>query len=127
MIPTIIMLVLLLDGLFNPLKVDLDRLNGKVVFRACFEGTQNGATLKLREGNKFDILWTGVLTSSFFYGDYDQVGDTLFLNYHGLKPKRFGEIIHMDNENEFLIPIDKNIDSLKYVVSFYYGHCKGLN
>ncbi|MBN2664769.1 MAG: hypothetical protein JXR68_14055 [Bacteroidales bacterium] len=40
-IPIVVMIVLLFDGMYNPFKIDLNKLYGNVIFRACYEGTQN--------------------------------------------------------------------------------------
>jgi hypothetical protein len=126
--PILIMTLLLLDGIFNPLKIDLNSLYGNVVFRACFEGTQNQATFKLLENNKFEIHWTGVFFyDEYFVGTYEKQDDTLFLDYRGKRPIRFGDKILMNNEKEILETIRSENDSLKNVVPFYYGFCKGLN
>lgn len=127
-IPILIMTLMLLDGMFNPLKIDLNRIYGNVVFRACFEGTQNQATFKLLENNKFEIHWTGVFFyDEYFVGTYEKRGDTLYLDYRGKKPVRFGERILMNNEKEILETLRNDDDSLRNVVPFYYGFCKGLN
>jgi len=117
-----------LDGIYNPLKVDLNKIYGEVIFRACFEGTQNQATFKLLENNKFELHWTGVFFyDQFFTGSFQIEGDTLFLKYNNAKPIRFGDKILMNNEEGLLVPIRSENDSLKNVVPFYYGYCKGLN
>lgn len=127
-IPIFIMTFLLLDGMFNPLKIDINRIYGNVVFRACFEGTQNQATFKLLDNNKFEIHWTGVFFyDEYFVGTYEKKGDTLYLDYRWKKPIRFGERILMNNEKEILETIHSEDDSLRNVVPFYYGFCKGLN
>ena len=114
---------------FNTFSFDIeDKIYGKVVFRACYEGTQNQATFKLRGENRFEIHWTGVFfADKYFTGTYKQVGDTLFLDYDSDQPVRFGDRIFMDNKNELLTTIRQENDSLKNVVPFYYGFCKGLN
>lgn len=123
-----ILIIGLLDGIYNPLRINLENFYGDVTFRACFEGTQNQATFKLREPDKFEIHWTGVFFyDEFFYGKYSKIGDTLFLEYSRKKPKRFGDKIFIDSKNESLQTIRTESDSLKYVVPFYYGYCKGLN
>jgi hypothetical protein len=127
-IPILIMTLLFLDGMFNPLKVDLNRIYGNVVFRACFEGTQNQATFKLLDNNRFEIHWTGVFFyDEYFVGTYEKHGDTLHLDYRWKKPIRFGERILMNNGKEILQTIRSENDSLRNVVPFYYGYCKGLN
>lgn len=127
-IPVLIITVALLEGIYNPFKIDLNKLYGKEIFHACYEGTQNQATFKLLEDNKFEIHWTGAFFyDEYFTGKYLQNGDTLFLDYNLNKPKRFGEKILMDNNEGYLITIRSDNDSLINVVPFYYGHCKGLN
>lgn len=123
-----ILLIGLLDGIYNPFRINLESIYGDVIFRACYEGTQNQATFKLREENAFEIHWTGIFFyDEFFTGTYNQIGDTLFLDYNGKKPSRFGDKVLMDNENEKLRTIRSDIDSLQNVAIFYYGYCKGLN
>ena len=63
----LIISVALFDGIFNPLNVDLEFLYGDIVFRACREGTQNQATMRLRENGHFDIHWTGVFFADSYY------------------------------------------------------------
>jgi hypothetical protein len=126
--PILIMILMLFDGMFNPLKIDLNELYGNVVFKACFEGTQNQATFKLLENNRFEIHWTGVFFyDEYFVGTYEKLGDTLHLNYHGNKPLRLGDRILMNNDREILETIRSDNDSLLNKVRFYYGSCKGLN
>lgn len=127
-LPIGILLIGLLDGIYNPLRLNLENVYGDVTFRACFEGTQNQATFKLREPDRFEIHWTGVFFyDEFFEGTYSQIEDTLFLDYQNERPKRFGSKILMDNENEILRTIGIEKDSMEYEVPFYYGYCKGLN
>ncbi len=127
-LPIGILLIGLLDGMFNPLRLNLENIYGDVTFRACYEGTQNQATFKLREPDEFEIHWTGLFFyDEFFVGTYSKSEDTLFLDYKGKKPSRFGDKILMDNENESLQTIKNEGDSLEYVVPFYFGYCKGLN
>lgn len=98
-IPILIMTVLLLDGMYNPLKVNLDKLYGQVVFRACYEGTQNQATFKLRESGKFDIHWTGVFfLDNFYTGDYIKNGDTLLLNFNTEIPRNLDDTLIIKGE-----------------------------
>lgn len=129
LLPSILIIGVLCFIFFNTFSFNVEeKIYGKVTFRACFEGTQNQATFKLKEGNKFEIHWTGVFFyDEYFTGTYRQIGDTLILNYQSERPIRFGNRIFMDNENQSLVSIRKENDSLKNVVSFYYGYCKGLN
>jgi len=129
LLSTILIMGVLCFTFCNTFSFDLeDEIYGKVIFRACYEGTQNQATFKLREGNKFEIHWTGVFFyDHYFTGRYRKSGDTLILDYHTDRPIRFGDRILMDQQNEVLATIRRKDDSLKYVVPFYYGYCKGLN
>jgi hypothetical protein len=130
LLPTLLIVAVFSFVFFNTFSFDIeDKFYGKVLFRACHEGSLNHATFELREGNRFELHWTGLLFSDYFTGTYRQVGDTLFLNYSSDRPIRFGDRIFMDNKNERLTPIRQESDSLRNVVPFlfYYGYCKGLN
>lgn len=127
-LPFGILLIGLLDGIFNPLRIDLDKIYGDVTFRACYEGTQNQATFILRSKNKFEIHWTGAFFySEYFYGTYNIISDTLFLQNESDNNIPVGEKLFMDNKNKILRPIQIDSDNLKNRYIFYYGYCKGLN
>lgn len=127
LLPGLISLATLAYTLFSPWRLDSDSFESPVVIRACFEGTQNQAFIKLRKDKSFEINWTGVFFyNEWFLGTYSQRGDTLFLSYKTDKPYRFGDTII--NNGRTLIPINKfKIDSSQYFVPFYLGYCKGLN
>jgi hypothetical protein len=130
LLPTILIIGVFYFILFNKFSFDIeDKIYGKVVFRACHEGALNRATFELREGNRFEIHWTGLLFADYFAGTYKQIGDTLLLDYHSDRPIRFGDRIFMDNQKESLKVIRQENDGLKKVVPFlfHYGYCKGLN
>lgn len=117
------MILAIIDGTFNPLKIDLEKIYGKTVFRACYEGTQNQATLKLRESGKFDIHWTGVFFyDEFFTGNYTKNGDTILMNFDNEIPKMLGDTLIVKNENLYRLKSDSLIST-----HFYLGYCKGLN
>jgi len=122
-VPILIMTVLLLDGLFNPLNINTEKLYGLVEFRACYEGTQNQATLKLRESGTFDIHWTGVFFSNNFYtGDYMKSGDTILLNFNTEIPSNLNDTLIIKGEYLYRLKADSLIST-----HFYLGNCKGLN
>lgn len=122
-IPILIMTVLLLDGMFNPLKFNLDKIYGQVIFRACYEGTQNQATFKLRENGKFDIHWTGVFFSDNFYtGEYIKKGDTILLDFNTEIPRNLSDTLVIDGDYIYRLKADTLIST-----HFYLGYCKGLN
>jgi hypothetical protein len=126
-LPTLISLTTLAYTFFSPWRLDSDNLESPVVMRACFEGTQNQAYIKMRKDKSFEINWTGVFFyDEWFFGTYSQKGDTIFLNYKTDKPYRFGDTIL--NNGSSLIPLNKfKRDSSQYFVPFYLGFCKGLN
>lgn len=123
-IPVVILELFLFFGLVNPFTIDLEQVYGKVVFRACHKGMQSQATITLHENNYFEIRWTGALYDEYFTGRYHLNGDTLFLDYNGRRPIRFGSKILMDDFRRLLITIREEHDGLQNIVLFYYGYCK---
>lgn len=126
-LPTLIALTTLTYTIFSPWRLDSERLESKVLLRACFEGTQNQAYIKLRQDKSFELNWTGVFGyDEWFIGTYTQKADTFYLHYKTKKPFRFGDTIV--NNGASLISINKiKQDSSQYFVPFYLGYCKGLN
>jgi len=121
--PILVLIIGIADGMYNPLKIDLDSVYGKTVFRACYEGTQNQATFKLRDNGKFDIHWTGVFFSDNFYtGKYSMNGDTILMNFYTEIPRMLGDTLIINEE--FLYRLKS--DTLT-TTHFYLGYCKGLN
>ena len=111
---------------FSPHQFSSEQLESPVVMRACFEGTQNQATLKFRENRTFELHWTGIFFANTWYsGNYIQKGDTLVLNYGNEKPIRFGHLIIIKDGE--LQTVKTATDSLQNVVHFYLGYCKHLN
>lgn len=126
-LPTIICLVTLTYTIFSPYRLDSENLESKIILRACFEGTQNQATIKFRENKTFEINWTGAFLADRWYtGMYKQKNDTFYLNYTTEKPYRFGDTI-LNNGKSLIILNKFKIDSSQYFVPFYLGYCKGLN
>jgi len=129
-VPLAICLGALTYMLFSPVRLDSENFENrsKIVLRACYEGTQNQATLKFRENQTFELHWTGVFFSSnWHYGTYKQEADTIFLYYSTKKPLGgIGDTIII--KDDLLITINKyKVDSTRYFVPFYLGYCKGLN
>ena len=115
------MTVLLLDGMFNPLKFNLDKIYGHVVFRACYEGTQNQATFKLRESGKFDIHWTGVFFSDNFYtGEYIKKGDTILLDFKTEIPRNLSDTLLIDGDYIYRLKSDTLISTHFFFFFFYF-------
>jgi hypothetical protein len=123
LIPILILSFAIFEGLFNPLNIHAEKLFGKVVFTACYEGTQNQATFNLRKNGHFDIHWTGVFFyDEFFTGKYKKNNDTIFMKFRGKAPRNLGDTLIVKDDNIFLI----TDDSIKPTF-FYLGKCKGLN
>ena len=104
-----------------------DLVFGEVTFRACYEGTQNQATFKLRGKDTFEIRHTGVFFYDKFYrGKYVLDHDTLRLSFNGDIHEYFGELVLLDSSDNYVKPIkgDSAINSRR---NFYFGYCKGLN
>ncbi len=115
--------IALLDINFNPLKIDIEKSYGQVIFRACYEGTQNQATFFLREGGTFDIHWTGVFFyDKFFTGTYIKNEDTILMNFDKEIPRLLGDTLIIKDENLYRVKSDTMIQTY-----FYLGYCKGLN
>ena len=129
LLPTVLITGVLCFIFFNTFSFDIDeKVYGKVIFRACYEGTQNQATFKLREKNRFEIHATGVFFyDEYFTGQYIQSGDTLNLNYDGQVHGAVGEKVFMNNRDSVIEVIKQNVDSTRRPLTFYYGYCKGLN
>ncbi len=129
LLPTILILLVFCFIFFNTISFDIeDRIYGKVIFQACYEGTQNQSTFKLRENNRFEIHATGI----FFYdkyitGHYTQHGDTLDLAYDGDHYRNIGNKLLMNNKDQVVEPIMEKPDSSSRQLTFYYGYCQGLN
>lgn len=123
LLPLVIMIVVMLDVFFNPLNIDLEKIYGKVVFRACYEGTQNQATFKLRDNGGFDIHCTGVFFyEEYFTGEYRRHGDTLFMNFNSEIPRTLDDTLIIKNGSLYKIRSDTLTSTF-----FYLGYCKGLN
>jgi len=127
-LPTIIVLVTLAYTIASPYHLDSEKLESKVILRACFEGTQNQAYILFRQDSSFELNWTGVFfADDWFYGKYTQKGDTFYLDYHTQQPYRFGDtLLHTGKSLITISKINKRDSTIPFV-PFYIGYCKGLN
>ena len=111
-IPTLIMVIALLDSLCNPLKIDLDFVYGKVNIQAYSEYGPSQATLKLRNNGKFDLHSTGVFFYDRLYlGDYKKMGDTIILDFKGIKSRIISDTLVIHGGNIYEIENDSLINS----------------
>ncbi|GGH03520.1 hypothetical protein GCM10007352_06240 [Mucilaginibacter phyllosphaerae] len=104
-----------------------ERFESDVKFRACYEGTQNQASIKFRKDKTFELHWTGV----FFYNDWttgkwELEGNKLTLNYNSKATAVLGNNLLIDSG--YLVPHDKEVIAKeKGLKRFYIGYCKGEN
>lgn len=124
LLPLAVLSLFLMDGCFNPAGLDLDRLYGNVTFRACYEGTQNQAHLKLRQGDQFDLHWTGAFFYDEFYtGHYAKRSDTLLLRFDDTDvPSNLDDTLVIREKAIYRVTGDTVLST-----GFYVGYCKGLN
>lgn len=126
-LPIIICSITILYTLFSPYRLDSEKLESEVEFRACYEGTQNQAYILFRKDKTFELHWTG----SFGYnewrtGKWQRKGNVLTLNYKGEEVEQLGREILM--AEGYLKPIGKAFDRKKYPYPmFYIGYCKHEN
>ena len=126
-LPTLICTLTLLYIFFSPIRLNSeDFLESKIEFRACYEGTQNQATIKFREDKTFEIRWTSILLSESWTGRWSKNGDSIFFNYNDKELDRIGDSVVIDNG--YLRPIGVAFDTVNFPrPMFYLGYCKGEN
>ncbi len=95
-LPIIICSITILYTLFSPYRLDSEKLESEVEFRACYEGTQNQAYILFIKDKTFELHWTG----SFGYnewrtGKWQRKGNVLTLNYKGEEEEQLGREILM--------------------------------
>ncbi|MGB6036696.1 MAG: hypothetical protein WBG42_10555 [Cryomorphaceae bacterium] len=118
-----ILLIGLIHGIFNPLNIDLEKIYGDVTFRACYEGTMNQATFKLRDDGDFDIHWTGAFFyDEYFTGNYVRRDDSLFMHYDNKVPRWLGDTLIVRDDYLYRLKSDSVLTT-----HFYLGYCQGLN
>ncbi|TPG37512.1 hypothetical protein [Flavobacterium pectinovorum] len=125
--PIIICSITLLYTFLSPYRLDSENLESKVEFRACYEGTQNQAYILFRKDKTFEINWTGVFGyNEWWTGKWTKKGDILSLKYDNEKNEQLGDTILI--ANDFLNPIAKSFDKVKYPrPMFYLGYCRHEN
>ena len=122
-VPIIIMTASFYLTLFNPFGINLESMNGNVVFRACYEGTQNQSTFHLMDNGEFEIHSTGVFFSDYYFtGKYSRNGDTIFLKFDNEKPRLISDTIVVKKDYLYAFRYDTLIPT-----HYYVGFCKGLN
>lgn len=124
-LPVFIYLIGILNLFYQPLNFNIDEIvYGKIIFRACYEGTQTTKVLFLRSNNDFDIEYTGFFSHNYLSGTYKIDNDTLLLNFDKGN-QGFSSKFIMNDKNRILKPLPQN--NRKQYFDFYYGYCKRLN
>lgn len=126
-LPTIICSITLLYTLFSPYRLDSEKLESEVEFRACYEGTQNQAYILFRKDKTFELNWTGVFGyNEWWTGKWSKNGNVLTLKYDGKEVKQLGDKILISKG--YLNPIGKSFNKKEYPYPmFYLGYCKHEN
>ncbi len=126
-IPSIICVLTLAYTLFCPFRLDSEDLASPIQFRACYEGTQNQATIKFREDKTFELHWTGAFfANDWWTGKWNKDGDTIFFNYDNEIVKQLGNKVLI--ANGYLQPFGNTGDTVKfYRPMFYLGYCRHEN
>lgn len=126
-LPTIVCSVTLLYTLFSPYRLDSEKIESEVDFRACYEGTQNQAYILFRKDKTFELNWTGVFGyNEWWTGKWEKSGAILTLKYDGKKVEQLGDKILISKG--YLNPIGKSFDRKKYPYPmFYLGYCRHEN
>ncbi len=113
--------------LFSPYRLNSENLESKVELRACYEGTQNQAILKLRADKSFELNCTGVFFADDWYlGQWTRKGALIFLKYNNDECKVLGNMLLI--KDGYLHQIGPALHKLKEARPlFYLGYCKHEN
>lgn len=126
-LPMLICILTLSYTIFSPYRLDSEYLESPIEFRACYEGTQNQATIKFREDKTFELHWTGAFfANDWWSGKWSRNGDTINFSYDKEKSEQLGEKVLI--YQGYLRPIGNPTDSMKYKrPMFYLGFCRHEN
>lgn len=138
-IAPIVCTIVLADAVFNPLGVRLDceRFRSPVVARACYEGTMNQATLKLRENGRFEIRASSIVWADVRRGIWRRTADTLRLTYDRPVDGTKREEVFWITAGSYADPLLATVDTLwvtstyrsrlGVTMEWYEGECQGTN
>lgn len=128
-LPPLICALALFDATSNPLGLSCEAFRSPVVEQACYEGTVNFATVKLRENAQFEIQSVGPFAFSQYHaGTWRREADTLRLRYDGPRPQRLSETyaVAFDSLNRDSVWVPVTLEGERGP-TFYEGYCKGEN
>lgn len=117
-------LIIITYTLLNPRMFNSENLESKVQLMACYEGTQNHATLKLRTDKTFEMNWKGIYFADDWYtGNWERKGNTIYLTYKTEEAAQLGNILLIENGYLRRVgPVMTRFMEIKPI--FYLGNCK---
>lgn len=126
-ISTIVCVLTLCYSLLSPYRFDSESLESNIEFQACYEGTQNQATIKFRKDKSFELHSTGAFFANTWYiGQWDKKGDIIYLKYDNKKSERLGDVLLI--KDGYLHNIGESAKVVKVNIPlFYLGYCKHEN
>lgn len=112
-LPTIICSITLLYTLFSPYRLDSEKLESEVEFRACYEGTQNQAYILFRKDKTFELHWTGVFGyNKWWTGKWERKGNVLDHPDHGQNGTD-RRLNRSDTRQRQLVAVENDVDGCR--------------
>lgn len=119
-LPSLIILVALLYS-FIPSSFNSEKLESPLVIQGCYEEGTTRGFIHFRQDKTFEIkMKTETDNVEWFYGNYQQKKDTLFLLYIDKQPYKFGSIIL--NTGQSLVTVDA-LHRMENYIQFQVGSC----
>ncbi len=107
--PVILYLFFLVFTFYDPFELNAEAFQARPIITARYRGTQNFATLKIRDNGRFDYEGSGAFAYSFFFkGSWSQVADTLFLTCDNGDSLAIGNKLVIDSPNKVMYSISEN-------------------
>ena len=125
LLPSIIYLTTIILVFTTPKWLFVDNYLSKIVYRGCYEGTMDDATIVFRKSGEFEYRDVGFFAMTVFKkGVWTKNGDTIQISSKHKLPVFLGNKL-LITESKF-INISDNVTK-KNQSNFYRGYCKGLN
>ena len=125
LLPSIIYLTAIILVFTTPKWLFVDNYLSEIVYRGCYEGTMNDATIVFRKSGEFEYRDVGFFAMTIFQkGVWTKNGDTIQISSKHKLPVFIGNKLLM-TESKFINISDDMIEKNKN--NFYRGYCKGLN
>ena len=124
-LPSIIYLTTIILVFTTPKWLFVDFYLSKVVYRGCYEGTMNDATIVFRKSGEFEYRDVGFFaTTVFIKGKWTKKGDTIQISSKHIIPLFLGNKLLVTETKFINISADATEENQS---NFYRGYCKGLN